>query len=132
MITTVLDPAGSQPMYLQLYRFIRREIETGRLAVEARLPSRPKLAAHLNVSLVTVGTAYAQLTAEGYIRSVPRSGFYVQPLVAHSFPDGPTAVLPAERRGEESPDRCKYDFQTNLVDTDLFPYSIWARLARKV
>ena len=132
MITTTLDPANPRPMYQQLYQFIRREIESGRLPAEEKLPSRRKLAAHLKTSLATVGTAYAQLTAEGYIRSVPKSGFYVQSFAVHSFPDGPPAALPEARPGTEPPERYKYDFQTNLVDTNLFPYSIWARLARKV
>ena len=131
MITTVLNPAAGRPMYLQLYGFIRSEIESGRLSSHEKLPSRRKLAAHLKVSLATVGTAYAQLAAEGYIRAEAKRGYYVQPFVAHSFSGGPQAAPAASRGSREMSGRPEFDFQTNVVDTNLFPYAIWARLARK-
>ena len=45
-----------------------------------RLPSKRAFAKHLGVSVVTVEGAYDQLVAEGYVRAVPRSGFYVQEI----------------------------------------------------
>ena len=39
------------------------------------LPSKRMLAEHLNVSVVTVENAYAQLMAEGYLFSRPKRGF---------------------------------------------------------
>ena len=49
----------------QLYRYIRGEIEAGRLAAGERLPSKRALAQHLEVSIITVQNAYEQLAAEG-------------------------------------------------------------------
>ena len=66
------------PLYEQLYRHIRGEIESGRLAAGERLPSKRALAAHLKISVVTVEGAYNQLLAEGYLRSQPKRGFFVQ------------------------------------------------------
>ena len=43
-------------------------------------PSKRAFAKHLGVSVVTVEGAYDQLVAEGYVRAVPRSGFYVQEI----------------------------------------------------
>ena len=40
----------------------------------------PALAKNLAVSVITVENAYGQLAAEGYIYSVPKSGFYVADL----------------------------------------------------
>lgn len=49
----------------------------GNLKAHEKLLSKRALAAHLNVSVVTVENAYSQLLAEGYIYSKPKSGFYV-------------------------------------------------------
>ena len=42
-----------------------------------KLPSIRKLATDLNVSVTTVDAAYSQLLVEGYITSIPKSGYYV-------------------------------------------------------
>jgi GntR family transcriptional regulator/MocR family aminotransferase len=75
-----LDPSSPEPLYSQLYRHIRAEIESGRLAAGVRLPSVRKLAAHLGISRTPVEAAYGQLAAEGYVRSKPRSGLTVLPF----------------------------------------------------
>ena len=53
-------------------------------------PSKRQLAANLRVSLITVETAYGQLTAEGYLVSAPRRGYFVQQQL--SPPPAPRAV----------------------------------------
>ena len=68
MFTPILDSSKRRPLYEQLYRYIRGEIEAGRLAAGERLPSKRALAAHLKISVVTVEGAYGQLLAEGYLR----------------------------------------------------------------
>lgn len=78
MLTPILDSAAAMPLYEQLYRHIRGEIESGRLATGERLPSKRTLAAHLKISVVTVEGAYNQLLAEGYLLSRPKRGFFVQ------------------------------------------------------
>ena len=57
MLTPILDSNSPMPLYEQLYRHIRGEIEAGRLAAGERLPSKRTLAAHLKVSVVTVEKA---------------------------------------------------------------------------
>lgn len=54
MLTPILDSGAAMPLYEQLYRHIRGEIEAGRLAAGERLPSKRALAAHLKISVVTV------------------------------------------------------------------------------
>ena len=73
---TYVEPS----LYEQLYRALRADIESGALAAGARLPSKRAFAKHLGVSVVTVEGALDQLVAEGYVRAVPRSGFYVQEI----------------------------------------------------
>ena len=57
----------SSPLYRQLYRALVDEIQSGRLAPGARLPSKRQLCAHLGVSMSTVETAYGILTAEAIL-----------------------------------------------------------------
>jgi GntR family transcriptional regulator/MocR family aminotransferase len=80
MFTVIFDDNKKTPLYEQLYKFIRREIEGGRIAALEKLPSKRKLAAHLKISQATVEAAYGQLTAEGYIKAVPKSGYFMQAL----------------------------------------------------
>ena len=129
MFTPILDSSGSRPLYEQLYRYIRDEIEGGRLRAGERLPSKRALAAHLKISVVTVEGAYGQLQAEGYLRSEPKRGFFVQAVQEEHRPPAP-ALRPEEpARPRPAPD---YDFSTSGVDVSLFPTSTWARLMRQV
>ena len=131
MLTPVLDPGSSRPLYEQLYLQLRRDIESGALRSGEKLPSKRALSAHLKVSVVTVEGAYGQLLAEGYIRSEPKRGFYVSQMEAPpSAPAAPASPAPEPAAGEAPPPL--YDFSTNAVDTSRFPFSTWAKLMRQV
>src|SRR4051794_16150810 len=64
-----LDPASSQPLYLQLQRALREAIETQVLGPDDALPSERQLAAELGVSRITVRKAIDGLAAEGLLVS---------------------------------------------------------------
>ncbi|HEZ7987070.1 MAG TPA: PLP-dependent aminotransferase family protein [Ruminococcus sp.] len=123
MLTFQINNTSNIPIYRQIYSYIRTEIESGNIKSGEKLPSKRVLASHMNVSVVTVETAYSQLLSEGYIRSKAGSGFYVEDY-----------NISAEI--EKIPDisiNCgdvKYDFGTSSADTSLFPFSVWARLSR--
>ena len=80
MLTYALNRTARESLYEQLYRALRLDIESGALGAGDRLPSKRAFAKRLGVSVVTVEGAYDQLVAEGYVRAVPRSGFYVQEI----------------------------------------------------
>ena len=127
MRTYHLDAALKMPLYEQLYRAIRQDIMSGAFASGERLPSKRRLAEHLKVSQITVETAYSQLLAEGYVISKPRSGYYVQKFERIT----PALTVPHVYLPEKQPEyKCRYDFKTNIVDTDCFPFATWARLLR--
>lgn len=118
---------GGAPLYRQLYGYIVREITAGRLAAGERLPSKRRLAADLQVSVSTVETAYQMLTAEGYLRARPKSGFTVCRIERLDAPERPAPRVPPEPPAA----RWRYDFATGSVDTALFPFKTWARLQRE-
>lgn len=128
MLTYMLDPHAKTPLYEQLYTAIRQDIVSGTLKSGEKLPSKRRLAAHLKISPVTAETAYGQLLAEGYITSQPKRGYYVQAIApAPPRPAVPLETPPVLRETETLP----YDLRTNIVDTDCFPFSIWAKLLRE-
>ena len=117
-----------KPLYEQLYNHIRNEIESGKIGAGDKLPSKRALSAHLKISVVTVETAYALLAAEGYIYSVPGSGYYAERLPGPFRGERNSIVIPQRPAEREY----RFDFRTNRVDTELFPFSVWARLSREI
>lgn len=77
MLTYDMSSRGDEPLYEFLYESIAADIRAGNLPASKKLPSKRALAKHLGVSLITVESAFSQLIAEGYIRSVERKGYYV-------------------------------------------------------
>ena len=77
MLTYDMGLRGDEPLYEFLYESIAADIRAGNLPASKKLPSKRALAKHLGVSLITVESAFSQLIAEGYIRSVERKGYYV-------------------------------------------------------
>ncbi len=125
MLTYELKKSPGVPLYEALYRCIRGDILSGKLPPGERLPSKRALSSHLKVSKVTVEGAYAQLLAEGYLRSEEKVGYFVEPIAHHT-------LLPAAPR-EASPAQpgCLLDLTANAPATG-FPFSVWMRLQRQV
>ena len=120
MITYELDKSVSEPLYVQIYRKIKRDIETGAIKCDEKLPSKRHFAQNLGVSIITVENAYNQLIAEGYIRSVPKKGFFAEKLNANIF---------AEKKNESE----KNVPAAKIADDEdrLFPFTVWAKLMRE-
>ncbi|QLY39917.1 PLP-dependent aminotransferase family protein [Hujiaoplasma nucleasis] len=127
MITFYFGDTKDMPMYEQLYKYLKEAIENNELHADEKLPSKRKLAAHLKISQTTIETAYMQLLAEGYIRSVPKVGYFV---LSH-------LVFPKKRKVKETIKKKEvvtyaYDFKTNMVDADDFPYQKYAKIEREI
>jgi GntR family transcriptional regulator/MocR family aminotransferase len=65
------------PLYQRLYEDVKEKILAGELKKNQKLESIRSLSARLDLSTTTVEKAYNQLVVEGYIKSVPRSGYVV-------------------------------------------------------
>ncbi|MFA1819251.1 PLP-dependent aminotransferase family protein [Virgibacillus oceani] len=127
-LTPILDDTKAEPLYIQLYRYIKEEIEGGRIRADIKLPSKRKLSSHLGISENTIETAYQQLHAEGYVRSEPRKGMFVKELEEDLYPYS-RSVLPLniiER--ENTAGNYKIDFNHGKVDLYQFPYAAWRKL----
>ena len=117
MLTYQLKKAPGMPLYESLYRLLREDIRTGKLSPGEKLPSKRALAAHLEVSVITVEAAYEELLSEGYIRSKEKVGYFVEEYRRPPAVTAPTipAPDPAPRGTVEG-----------------FPFSVWSRLQREV
>lgn len=127
-----IDLSGKNKYY-SLYKFIRGEILAGRIKAGERLPSKRAAASELGVSAVTVQLAYDQLLAEGYIRSKERNGYFAEKVITPVTALQKTA--PRERTaGVVRSDMKQYktDYVKSNIPAELFPFSVWARLMRRV
>jgi GntR family transcriptional regulator/MocR family aminotransferase len=149
----LLDAAQPDPLHRQLYDAIRAAIVSGRLPAGARLPSSRALASETGVSRVTVGVAFDQLRAEGYVEARTGSGTFVR----EGLPDD---AMQARRRRLQSSQRAKpvgsalapaprvppalvqthrmpvhqtapTAFLAGVPALDLFPAPLWAKLSAR-
>src|SRR5215212_7718833 len=72
-----LEREGEEPIYRQLIRHIRAQVESGSLPAGTRLPASRDLARQLNISRISVVNAYAELRAEGYLSAHAGRGTFV-------------------------------------------------------
>ncbi|MBR0411124.1 MAG: PLP-dependent aminotransferase family protein [Eubacterium sp.] len=137
-------------LYEQLYSFIRNDIISGILPPKTRLPSKRSFAANLGISTITVENAYAQLLSEGYIFSIPKKGYYVSDIIladnskeaVMKRAGGPEGAAGLSRTGPGYPGADAgsapeggsvfADFTSNQTRPENFPFSVWARIVRKV
>ncbi|RJX02648.1 PLP-dependent aminotransferase family protein [Clostridium sp. AF15-41] len=131
MLTYALENRGTDTLYEYLYKQIKADILSKKLVAGERLPSKRLLAKNLNVSTITVENAYSQLVAEGYIYSIPKSGYYVTDISAdlmEPLPERPT------KQFEKPEEKKTYfaDFASNSTVEDAFPFSIWSKLLKEV
>ena len=124
MLTYELKKSPGVPLYEALYRCIRGDILSGTLKAGEKLPSKRALAENLEISKITVETAYSQLLSEGYIRSEEKVGYFVEAVERPA----PKAVSPMPQAEEAAAPAL--DLTAN--GTEQFPFSVWSKLQREV
>ena len=123
MLTYELQKAPGVPLYEALYRCIRQDILSGKLAAGEKLPSKRAFAVHLEVSKITVEAAYNQLLAEGYIRSQEKVGYFVETLQKQN-------TSPVWKDAKEPMGDDRIDLTGDSPSH--FPFSVWSKLQREV
>lgn len=125
-----LDPDSSKALYEQMYDKIRTMIADGKLLPGEKLPSTRFMAQSLSVSRSTVEVAYEQLTAEGYLESRPRAGYFVCDIsmLYQQRQNTPKAGAMPEQSEHKT---CGLRFSPFEVDAEHFPYGIWNKLYKE-
>lgn len=67
-----------EPIYEQLYNYIKNMLEDGMLSSSSKLPSTREISENLNISRNTVVKAYEILEADGYIYTIKGKGSFVK------------------------------------------------------
>jgi GntR family transcriptional regulator / MocR family aminotransferase len=131
-----------------LYGALRAEILEGRLRPGARVPATRDLARQYGLARGTIVNAFEQLKSEGYVDGSVGSGTYVSktlPDELFQVPRENELRLPAPRKRrmkvsayagrvhpfpnlEVRPSRA---FRANLPALDLFPTTLWAKVAAR-
>lgn len=149
VLTYDLQRDSTVPLYEQLYRCLRRDIEQGHLKPWAKLPPKREFARHLGVSVITVEGAYRQLVAEGYAYAQERRGHFVASLALPSDQErrlrrlglhpteAPVGETPLRevllgREGKATGAWEELGAQTAPALQGVFPYKTWARATRQV
>jgi GntR family transcriptional regulator/MocR family aminotransferase len=131
-LTPDIDKMSKVPAYLQLFAYIKRQIEDGILQENDRLPSIRQLSSYLMVSKNTVETAYQQLLAEGYIQSRERSGLYVLPveklvLAGNERAAAAAPALATIGQRDDTGSESLINFEYGDVDLNHFPLKHWKK-----
>lgn len=130
----VLDNDSRNPLYMQIYEELKKEIISGHLEEGSKLISTRNLAATLSVSRNTVESAYLQLCSEGYISSKAGSGFIVEKL--------DRAIISKLKKQDYEKNKnieskikedtnYKYNFQYGNLSSSDFPLRLWKNLSNK-
>ena len=122
-----IRPNTKKPLHIQLFEQLKEDI-LNNYKIDEKLPSIRKVAITYNLSKNTVESAYSQLVAEGYIDSIPKSGYVV---VQNSFSDF-TSIFPNKiKENIDKTDEILYDFFPARLQNDSFPLKLWKRLFNK-
>ena len=138
MLTYDIRKGGKEPLYVQLYNYIKKDILSGKLKPHEKLPSKRSLAEHLKISVMTIENTYSQLQLEGYLYSYERKGYFVskldEVLMDRVLPNESSEFKEEDDLNEvEKRESTKYefDFKSNHIYSDKFPFSTWAKIMRK-
>lgn len=129
-LTIIFDGKSKQPLYEQIYEYLKREMREGTIAPGERLPSTRALSRFLQVSRSTVDLAYSQLLAEGYLESVPCRGYYAADVKLLCHMEMPEKTTSAEERTEEQ--IYPYDFALNGIDSQGSPANLWRKISKRI
>lgn len=158
MLTLNLEPNKPQPIYMQIYQYIKNEILLHHLTPGTKLPSKRSLATQLGISTITVEGAYGQLVSEGYIYARLKSGYFVSPVENYrqsmdffdqqqinnnnppkentapdwegSIPQQDTPKNSELKDSPTAPSSHRVDLSSNSLLAENFPFSTWSRLLR--
>ena len=73
----VISPLNPDPMYKQITDQIKDAIAAGAMKPETKLPSIREMSKELQISMITIKRAYADLENEGYILTRSGMGSYI-------------------------------------------------------
>lgn len=118
---------GNEPIYKQLYNFIKSQITSGNYTPGDILPSSRGLATTMNISRTSVLNAYKLLMAEGYILSVAGSGYRI-----NNYPIVSTGKIKSQKEEYKIRETRYLPFNAEPIDLSFFPFNKWAKMTSRI
>ena len=78
-LAIVITNTAGVPIYEQIVQQVKDAILSGDLAADEALPSIRALARDLRVSVITTTRAYTELVEQGFVTTMPGTGYFVLP-----------------------------------------------------
>ena len=76
----IISNSSNIPIYEQIKEEVKSRIVSGELEEGMLLPSIRSLAKDLRCSVITTKNAYEELEKEGYVKTIPSKGVYVNKI----------------------------------------------------
>ena len=115
------------PVYIQIYREIRKAVENGNIGGGEKLPSVRRMCSDLGVSKTTIETAYSALCSEGYIINKPQKGYFVEKGIKINSGGGGLRAS-----GIKAEKVYKYDFLFLFIDKNISNIKEWRKYVRDI
>ncbi|MDO5094929.1 MAG: PLP-dependent aminotransferase family protein [Peptostreptococcaceae bacterium] len=125
-ILPTLDRSSKEPMYSQLYKYIKTEIENGSIREGEKLPSIRNLSKKMGISITTIRLAYDQLAMEGYILNKEKSGYYVNKL------DFVEEVMSLSYDSAHDASKVHFERMVSIYDEECFDFIKWKKCLNHV
>lgn len=74
----MINRSAHEKLYVQLYKILRRKIDSGEWAVGSLIPTEKELGKSHKVSVITVKTAMSHLVKEGFLSRMQGKGTFVR------------------------------------------------------
>ena len=116
-----------EPVYIQIYNKLIKDIQTGYLQKQEQLPSIREATLLFGVSKTSVENAYAKLMSEGYVQSIANVGYFVD--VDKNEIRKREEILQREVNESES---YLYNLTSDAIDPYSFDDSVWKRYMKEV
>lgn len=121
------DNSSNDFLYEQLYAAIKNQIINGDMLPGEKCPSTRHLSSSLGISVTTIMQAYNQLLSEGYIRTKPGSGYYVEKII--------TANVKGEKESADTDtfsEPFAQDKSEYIFDEEAFDFNRWKKCASTI
>lgn len=129
-----LDGDTKIPLYEQIYNYIKKNMEDGKISRGEKLPSTRFMAKYLQISRSTVELAYEQLRSEGYIESIPCKGYFTCDIVElyQLGQINKTGEVTGKQKESQIERQIQIDFSANGIDEKHFPFNIWRKMHKDI
>jgi len=131
MLYLELDRTHERSYSKQIYTQIREKILSGALRSKDALPSTRNLSKDLCVARNTILTAYDMLVSDGFLFSLPGSGFFVSPGITCEVQPAQISDFNVASLSDLLVPNNIINFDSGLPALDLFPKSKWNQATTK-